>query len=348
MQSNKKIYIGYHTRLLIYAILFVFTFAVAVLFLSLSIDYKKEKRVDYTEKSNLDYKVYLKQNEFYETPYLDKNMLYIASLIDKVKIDFDYNFSITENSSIDFTYGIYGKLIIADESGNNSYFEKEYNLLEDKQVKLIDGRSKTIKDTISIDYDYYNSLANNFKMSYAVATDSYLKVYLKINKKGETIKLDDSDELSITIPLSEKSLNIKMDYKDINESNNLLSESSVMIQDKVLFIAAIVCIVILVAISVRVIYLLSLLKRKESKFDKYIKKILNEYDRLIAETSTCPDLTKNNIIKIKKFEELLDIRDNLKLPIMYYTLVKHQKAYFYIKHNEDLYLYVVKEVDLEK
>jgi len=58
------------------------------------------------ESSNLDYKVYLKENDFYDTPYLTKDMAYIASLIDTINIDFNYLFSIDTISNMDFSYGI--------------------------------------------------------------------------------------------------------------------------------------------------------------------------------------------------------------------------------------------------
>lgn len=76
--------------------------------------------------------------------------------------------------------------------------------------------------------------------------------------------------------------------------------------------------------------------------------MLNEYDRLIVETSTCPIISGDNVIVIDKFQELLDVRDNLKMPIMYYVVNKHQKCYFYILHENKIYLCVVKAVDLDK
>ena len=91
-----------------------------------------------------------------------------------------------------------------------------------------------------------------------------------------------------------------------------------------------------------------MLRTKKTIYDQFVEKILNEYDRLIVENTTGPDTKTNNIIKISKFEELLDVRDNLKLPIMYYIVAKHTKCYFYIKHNRDLYLMTVKAADLEK
>lgn len=348
---KKKTYIGYHTRVVINVLLLLATIAMWSLCLYQAIDYRKEKTISYREKSDLDYRVYLKPNHFYDQSYLEKNKLYVASLIDNINIDFNYNFSINDPSTVDFSYEIYGKLIIADESGSNTYFEKEYNLLNSKKARLENGLEKNITESIVIDYDYYNSLANDFKVSYGVDTESYLKVFLKINKKNseeDTFTLNDSDELSITIPLSEKSIEIKMDYNDINESNSLLSPKQVSIHDKKWIITAAIFFLLSIIYVIKLTRLLSLLGTKKSNYDKYVNKILVEYDRLVVETLTCPDLAEYNVMKIKKFEELLDVRDNLKLPIMYYNLIKHQKSYFYVKHGEDIYLLTVKAVDMEK
>ena len=99
---------------------------------------------------------------------------------------------------------------------------------------------------------------------------------------------------------------------------------------------------------IHLINLLLLTKNKKTNYDKYINKILNEYDRLIVETTTAPNIQDKNIIKINKFEELLDVRDNLKLPIKYFVISKHQKCQFYIDHEEEIYILTIKEVDIEK
>ena len=46
----------------------------------------------YEEKSNLDYKVYLKENQFYDTPYLPKDKKYISALINYIDSSFSYTF----------------------------------------------------------------------------------------------------------------------------------------------------------------------------------------------------------------------------------------------------------------
>ena len=84
----------------------------------------------------------------------------------------------------------------------------------------------------------------------------------------------------------------------------------------------------------------------KNNYDKYISKILREYDRLIVETSSLPNFNDYNIIKINKFTELLDVRDNLHQPIMYYNVVAHQKCHLYILKDSNLYLLTLKDVDM--
>ena len=44
--------------------------------------------VSYDEKSKIDYNVYYKENEFFDSTYLESDKQYIASLIDNIDADF--------------------------------------------------------------------------------------------------------------------------------------------------------------------------------------------------------------------------------------------------------------------
>jgi hypothetical protein len=54
-----------------------------------------------------------------------------------------------------------------------------------------------------------------------------------------------------------------------------------------------------------------------------------------------------NIIDCYSFSELLDAQDTLKKPILYNEIVKNQKCIFLIVDGENVFRYVLKEVDLE-
>lgn len=349
--NKKEVYIDFKLRLIGYTLTFITLFVLTIIFLQGTFSTEASKLINYNENSNLDYKVYLKANEFYETNYLGKNKVYVASLIDNVEISFKYNYNIEKPSDVDFNYSIVAKLTIDDGTSKNNYFEKEYVLLSNKVASIKEGTNYNLNEKVIIDYDYYNSLANSFKQQYGVDTTSNLTVYLKVNKKSDIENANNSIENStmfVKIPLSEKSVNIELNYQDINNSNYIIQENDSKLDNIVFGILSLISLAATLIFTVQLIRLLTLLRGKKSAYDKYINKILNEYDRLIVENGTGPDTKTTNVIKISQFDELLDVRDNLKLPIMYYVIAKHTKCCFYIKHNRDLYLMVVKAVDLEE
>ncbi len=348
VKPKKKTYLGYNGRLIISISIFIISLVACFLLASKSFSYKTPKIINYNESGSLDYKVYLKENDFYEKDYLEKNMIYVANLIDNINIDFNYDFNIEENSNIDFTYQVLGDLIISNQSGNSNFLEKTYVLSEQRNSKLSDAKELNIRENIIIDYDYYNSIANDYKSSYAVDTNSYLKVYLRINKKGsdELLDIDENSDISLTIPLSQRAVEIALNSKDSDSNSKAISDSKLEFNSTI-FIIEVVFIIIAILSLVKILKLLVLLTVRKNAYDKYVGKLLREYDRLIVETTTGFDMSHCNIIKVKNFEELLDVRDNLKLPIMYYNVVKHSKCHFYIKNNSDIYLVTIKEIDLE-
>ena len=328
--------------------MFLFLLILGTLLLNKSIQFESEKIVKYSEKSNLDYKVYLKQNDFYDEKYLGKDMVYVASLIDKLVIDFDYLFASEDKEEIDFTYSVIAKLSINNQLGTKSYYEKSYTLLNEKTVKMNNTSKQNIKEEINVDYPYYNNLANNFKKLYGIDADSKLTVYMLINKKNSDDSdfiLNTSSVMNIVIPLSERSVDIKLDYKDINDTSNIIKKQTMSIKDYLPLILSVIFIILSIIMMIKTMRNIKMIRRKKSAYDKQVAKILKEYDRLIAESETLMSFDNKEIININKFTELLDIHDNLQLPIMYYEVVEHKKCYFYISHENVIYLL---ELNVEK
>ncbi len=348
--TNKKNTKRKIRRIVLYTFLFLAFLVSGIIVLRNSLNFETQKIVKYNEISNLDYKVYLIKNDFYEQEYLGKNMLYVASLINKVGIDFNYKFTSDDKEDIDFTYNVYGKLTINNLSNTKSYFEKTYTLLENKKVEMKNGQEKMISEHIDIDYQKYNNLANEFKRQFGIESDSKLIVYMVINKKnGENSKfiMDNDSLMNVQIPVSEKAIDIKLDYKEINETNNIIEEKPLTLKEILPIAISVLLIIISIIIMLAIIRIIESLRAKRTKYDKYIDKILKEYDRLIAESSSLLSFDDKEIITINKFTELLDIHDNLQLPIMYYEEEPHELAYFYISHDNVIYLLRVSEEDIK-
>ena len=331
-------------KFLLFAFLVILFSFLSAFFIKRSYAIVGKQSITYQENSNLDYRVFLKSNDFYETDYLGKDMVYVASLVDKIDVYFDYLFKIDKKSDIDFEYDVIGKLVINDKSKGNTFFEKEYVLLKNTKDNMIGDDVHNIKQSVSIDYGKYNNLANQFRSKYGVDVNCNLIVYLNIREKSSTSNkfvLSNSSSMSLSIPLSEKAINITMDYNDINKTSKLVKNEKFVITNFLFVVLGILATIIFIYVVVVFIKLLFSLRVKKSNYDKYVDRLLREYDRLIVETVTEPVMKGKDVIEILKFQELLDVRDNLKLPIKYYVVKGHNKCYFYINHEKEVYLFVV-------
>ena len=350
-KNKKKVNIG--GKVVFYVLLFLVLLVAGIVLLKNSLSYDESEVVKYTEKSDIEYKVYLFDNDFYDKEYLEKGdvNLYVANLIKKIELDFKYMFETEAKENLNFTYSIVGKLSITNADGTKSYYKKSYVLLDEKKVSMENKDYQIINEVIDIDYVYYNSLANRFKNSYGIDTVSTLTVYMLVDKTSgveNDIVKDSNNTMNFVIPLSEKAVDISLDYKAINEASTIVKAESVAIGNVVYLGAAIVLVIISLIILIKIMRMLYSTAPKKNNYDKYVNKILREYDRLIAETGTLLSFENKQIITINKFTELLDIHDNLQLPIMYYVIAKHQKCYFYIAHNETIYLLTINADDFDK
>lgn len=346
-------YESFENKLIKQIILMVFTLILSLGMIYYALNNTNKESISYTQNGNVDYKVCLKENNFYSQNCLDKNMSYVSSLIKNVGLTFNYDLNTSEQLNVKTEYEVTAKLVISNAENTSKYFEQKY-ILQDKTsegISQINNEYKISKN-IDIDYDYYNTIASTFKSQYGVETNSYIEVSFQVfhtNKENEDIRVPSPNPVILNIPLSQKSININMTASGINKQETQNIESSIFTLNNIicLFIGIIALIVCLIS-GLKIAKMLSLIKEKKNNYDKFMEKILREYDRLIVETSTLPKFNNYFVTKVNSFGELIDVRDNLRLPIMYYEVAKHQKCHLYIIDNKNLYLLTVKAVDMEE
>ena len=155
-----------------------------------SFGFREHKNIKYSymENNNIDYKVYLKDNKFFDTPYLEKNKTYITSLIDYIDADFTYNVKFNENVSGDLNYQVIAE-IKADKNNNDvgNYWTKRYELTEPQVSTISNEQTHEIKTTQKIDYNNFNDILNSFIEEYKLPAESYLIISLEV--KG-TVNVD--------------------------------------------------------------------------------------------------------------------------------------------------------------
>lgn len=311
----------------------------------------KNASVNYNETGNVDYKIYLKDNDYYNTSYLDSGMQYVASLIKTVNVKFNYKLDTTEKVSINDNYKIVGELQITErDDPSKVLYKKVDNLVNEKQLDVVDDNI-VINEEVDIDYGKYNAIVNKYKKDLGLVVSSNLIVRLEsnINASSGNEKLAKKADMQMTIPLSESTLNIKMDSDNIKNSGSLGNTYSLFKVTNIPLFIVLLFLILVVILSVAFDIYVYLKYFKKDIYRATVDKILNDYDRLIvAGKVDIKESRYHNKITPDTFEEMVDAAQNLDVPIMYYEAIPGEKCFFVIVKDDTLYKYRLTKAFLER
>lgn len=325
-----------------------------VLVLKGSMYTKEESIIGYNEVGNIDYKVFLKENNYYKEQYLGKDMQYVASIIKNVVPTFTYEMHSEEKMEYTYNYKVSADLIISDPNDNNKVLYKRPSLLVKDTKEKVTGGSFRVDQEVSINYDEYNNYVNSFKKEYALSVNSKLVLTFNIDVTGKSPALKEdfkkSSKLVIAIPMSEQTINIGIDTSDINNSGTIEKNYMSQIKKPVALVLGIIVGLLSLALLYIVIYNFLTNRSKTDVYKATIKSILREYDRAIVSSKTADtiDESKYNVIEVPRIEELLDAHDSTGKPILYNEDTENNISTFIIVSDEILYKYRVVRKELEE
>ena len=325
-----------------------------VLVLKGSMYTKEESIIGYNEVGNIDYKVFLKENNYYKEQYLGKDMQYVASIIKNIVPTFTYEMHSEEKMEYTYNYKVSADLIISDPNDNNKVLYKRPSLLVKDTKEKVTGGSFRVDQEVSINYDEYNNYVNAFKKEYALSVNSKLVLTFNIDVTGKSPLLKEdfkkSSKLVIAIPMSEQTINIGIDTSDINNSGTIERNYMSQIKKPVALVLGIIVGLLSLALLYIVIYNFLTNRSKTDVYKATIKSILREYDRAIVSSKTADtiDESKYNVIEVPRIEELLDAHDSTGKPILYNEDTENNISTFIIVSDEILYKYRVVRKELEE
>jgi len=303
----------------------------------------------YNETSNIDYKVYLKDNNFYDKEYVEKDNQYIASLINYIDTDFNYNLSFPYNmSNFVYSYTLIGKIEVTQKSNKNNIYRHSDTLYESDVIK--NSNSVKINESINIDYNKYNDLIKRFISMYDLDDiDSNLIINLYVNvedENGNTITSKQSPVATLEIPLTTKTIAINMNSITNDTSNNQLlvknegNYISLLVTGIVTFIVAIIYIIILIS---------NVLKSRSplTIYRNGIKKLLSNYSSDIQVINNKYKIGTSQVIKINSFDDMLEIKDTTNSPLLMLENKEKTGSFFIIQTNMNvIYTYAYRIEDI--
>ena len=329
---------------------------VTVLLLGSFVTYRRLNRtfyIDYTESGDIDYRVQLKENEFYDENIVDQGQSYVAALIDTITADLTYRLHMnTTGVKFDYSYRVDAQLEIVDDASGGKIFAPAYPLVEEKAYTASSDQL-VIRESVNIDYHQYNDLANKFNAVYDLDdTTSTLIVSLYVDVVGSCDAFEENAKndyaVSLRIPLTSKTVNIKMTSSVPDGESKVLAcqngESRMLF--KILAIVFAVLDVLAIAVLIGFVYLT---RNEDINYSIKVKKLFNSYRSYIQQINNEFDTKGYQLLYVNTFNEMLGIRDTIQSPILMYENGDATCTQFLIPTNTKiLYIYEIRVEDYDK
>lgn len=325
-----------------YAVFLILFATISYIFINTGASSKTKIYVAYSENSNTNYEVKLLDNDIYnDTEYSDWH--YISSLVDKIKINFNYRNILSEYASGYYKYNAKLEFIIYENNEDNIIVKKEEIIKEDK-VKVIDDPHFNlikIEDALNIDYDKYKKEFDKIKEEYSIDSIGKLKIKIHFyNFLGFNIIDGDTaieNEISYEIPLNTNT--IKISSNNIDNYGEITNFSNKEIINYINIFIGIIFLSLSITFLVLVIKLMINIHKKEQSYKKELKEILTRYDDKIVNVKKFINIKEYNIIYVESFKELLDVYNKYETIINYKETIKNKEAIFILTNEDNAWIY---------
>lgn len=310
----------------------------------------------YNYNSDLSYKVYLKSNSFYTDEYLDMNKQYITSIIDHIDITTSYKMNTTKDVDYTYSYQIIATArgSYSDSDGSSSQgdvWSKTYTVLPSDSSSGT-GKEIAVDKTVSINYNQYNEILQQFRNEFGLSVDACVDVAFKITVSaglpGEQTSLNEENQIALKIPLLKTTISLTPDY--VNAGGNTIYDNTDA-EDSKINIPLIVIGIVGILISLVLLKILcgKLLKTtRKSEYMLQLNKILKEFGDVIAEAENIPNLSQYDVVNIKEFKDLVDIEEELHSPIIFNDIYEETESWFMIFHDKTAYRFILRADDFDR
>lgn len=342
-------------NILIYLCAIITIFSISLVSLLIYFEKNKNYYVSYNENGIINYKVYLRENDFFDNNYLEENNQYIASLIDYITAEFKYKLSMDEeNVNYKYSYKIDAIVDVKEKGTQNSLYNFTETILETDEKQSNSNEKVSIQENVEIDYNKYNDIIKKFVSVYELDDiESTLTINMHIKTKGscEEFREDSNNEsvMTLSIPLTTKTMAIDISNNMVNANDNILvckKDYKNVYTFLIISIAAILCDIVLLIALVK--YQIKT-RTAETIYEKELKKILNNYRSYIQKINNLFDLNGYQPLRVDTFNELLEIRDTIQQPILMVENESKSGVYFIIPSNTKiLYMYRLKVSDIKQ
>ena len=301
----------------------------------------------YNINRNVNYTVNLKENPFFESNTLEMNKTYVSNLVDNINMDFTYSMSGNKKAKTKYEYQVVAvsniKYASSDSEASNPIWTKQYLIVEPKAIEL-DGPSFVIKENCNINFSEYNDEVKEFKRQLKIPIIAELQVKLIIKSESEITNVEEkvveTSIMNMNIDLDQDVFTVEKQFENADSKSIHTTTQTTKNIDKPKFIVG--CILLIIALMIMLDSI-----RKSIKFSKKtdyaiaLNRILKNYGDIVAEIVSPIEIDNLNVIEVKNFDQLLDIEEEIRMPILFYETIPDEQGEFIIICDNMAYRYVI-------
>lgn len=295
---------------------------------------------DYQVKSNISYKVNLIDNEFIKEKYLPMEQVYITKLVDNISTNFDFQYNNQKINNSKYYYEIKG-ILVGSYRGDQSSTEKnaiwfEENLFKSSENQAI-GNTFSINETISIKPLELFDRADSFqeKLGLPINAEYKLEMNVYLTMGADNIKKVHKETISFPVTNNIFKINKNVSSQD---------KFSVSSQKEEIEIERTPLIISVLSLGISILMLIKLVKTKvdkKSNYEKDVTQIFKAYGERIIMVENIAITPETKFISIVGFEELVELVNELNLPILCYQKEGINISWFFVIHDKIIYRFIL-------
>ena len=291
--------------------------------------------VNVQEDLNIGYLVFQKANPYIESPFLGMDENYLSSYTDYIKLDSNYECTMSERANLEYSYRALVVLVSRYKKNpgapnNPEILEKSYSL--DTESASVRADHLTVSRSYDLYLDQYKSELDAFAATIDLPVSNEVRIDFIVDLKSAD-GISSSFIRSVTIPVGAEFYNIdivgeKTRANDYNVPARKLSTFMIIV-------LSILCLASFIA----ALRFIERMRNNKPPYRQEIDGYLQTYDDMVINTITPVNLRNYETISVGSFKELLNLAKVVNIPIMY--LEEKEYALFYILNNNIAHLFRV-------
>ena len=306
--------------------------------------------VHYTDKGNVDYKVHIVENGFYEDEWLEKDKAYITNMIDNIFATFTYEAKMdSDKISYDYSYRVDAELKMIDNQSGCEITPPlpAETIKELTTYRNVGGDELKIQEQLNIDFAKYNNAVEKLVDAHSLKCTSTLVVTMTVDIISNCPNLEggnvNSYFISLNIPLDVNTTAFSVTSSVDQGESKVIACSTSKINPLVFKAIGIIFTVLTVIALAALIAFIYLTRNEDINYSIKIKRILSSYRSFIQKINNEFDSEGYQILEVSTFNEMLGIRDTIQSPILMNENEDKTRSLFFIPTNTKiLYVHEIK------